>query len=72
MGAVSESPDLTRMRSSGHLSTSATHWASMVSDPWPISAAIECTVMPPSMSIFRCTVDWGSSLRWIRWAEPEM
>ena len=51
---------------------SAAHWASMVSDPWPISAAREWRVIPPSMSIFRWTVDCGSFVQWIGSAEPEM
>jgi hypothetical protein len=43
-----------------------------VSEPWPISAASEWTVMPPSMSIFRCTVDWGCFDQMIGSADPEM
>ena len=56
---VSDSLDLTRIKSRGSPKTSATDCATTVSEPWPISAAPVWTVTPPSISIFRWTVACG-------------
>ncbi len=73
IGLTSESTRWTCTRSRSTPSTSATIAASRVFDPWPMSACIECTAIPPSMSTFRCTVDWGIfGVKWIGLFDPEM
>ncbi len=52
-GAVSVSLLLILIISNGSPRTSATDWATTVSEPWPISAAPVWTVTPPSMSTLR-------------------
>ena len=64
---------MTWTRSRSTPSTSATIAASSVFEPWPMSACMQWTAIPPSMSTFRWTVHCGIfGVKWIGLFEPEM
>ena len=73
IGLTSESTRWTWTRARSTPRTSATITASSVLDPWPMSACIEWTAIPPSMSTLRWTVDCGIfGVKWIGLFDPEM
>ena len=70
MGVTAVSAAMTRMRSSEMSSVSATAIATIVEEPWPMSAAPVSAVMPPSKSSLRLTTACGSPVQWIGLAAP--
>ena len=63
LGVIALSLAMTRMRPVSMPSTSATHWASTVDEPWPISGAPVSRVIEPSKSSLRLMVAWGSPVQ---------
>ena len=72
MGVTALSLAITRRRDMSTPSTSATHCASTVEEPWPISAAPVSSVTPPSKSSLRLTVAWGSPVQCLGFEAPLM
>ena len=72
LGVISLSDAITRTRSIGRPNVSATIWAQMVEEPWPISAAPVSTVTEASKSSFRLTVAWGSPVQFTGLEAPEI
>ena len=62
-GASEVSPDTTCTSSGMTPSASAVMLASMLSDPWPISAVPQYTVTPPPRSTFTVAPEWGISFQ---------
>src|SRR5450759_3299450 len=69
-GVTAISAATTRTRSREKSRVSATAIATMVEEPWPISAAPVSAVTPPSKSSLRFTTACGSPVKWIGFAAP--
>ena len=61
---------LAALRASLIVGLSATVIATIVDEPWPISAAPVSAVIPPSKSSRRLTTACGSPVQWIGFAAP--
>ena len=71
MGVTALSLATTRMRERSSPMVSATHWARMVDEPWPMSEAPVSTVIEQSKSSLRLTVAWGSPVQCTGLEAPE-